>query len=364
MNRYFYYITFINMIASLVTSMTRILLLDREEGAIVSILLSIPVGLGFCYLIMRFFQAFPGKGLPELMDVYIPKFVAVLFLLIVGIVWFAAGLLSVVTYSFFIKRFLAPNANLIYIVSIILLFIYYGALMKSKSVLYAIEVIFIFTVPLIALLVMKGFGNEYFEWDFVKTAIMHIQHPPRYSTFCAAAFIFWGPANLIIFNRVMTKKQSMTWKSLLMIGLMGVTILSTSFFVPIGMLGFESVGKVINPAMTTADTLQFRYGIIERVLFVALMLFLAVIFTSILIHWHVAVEVLKNVIYFKKLKWKKHNLTPHLFLIVFWFTSVKVVTYLTEYQLVKYTSYFYNLFPCLFAIMFLILWGIKRRAQA
>jgi len=343
--------------------MPRILLLDREEGAIVSILLAIPVGLIFCYLIGRFFQAFPGKDLPELLNVYIPKFITVLFLLIVGIVWFAAGLLSVITYSFFIKRFLSPNASLIYIVSMILLFIYYGALMKSKNVLYAIEMIFIFTVPLIVLILIKGFGNDYFEWDFVKVAIMYIQHPPRYSAFCAAVFIFWGPANFIVFNRVMTKKQSMTWKSLLIIGLVGTGILSISFFVPIGMLGFESVGAVVNPGMTTADTLQFRHGIIERVLFVALMLFLAVTFMSILIHWHVAIELLKNVIHFKKLKWKKHNLTPHLLLLVFWFTSVRVVTYLTEYQLVKYTSYFYNLFPFLLSIMLLILWSIKRRTQ-
>ncbi|WP_338449238.1 GerAB/ArcD/ProY family transporter [Niallia oryzisoli] len=364
MSRYFYYLTFINTIASMAASMPKILLMDKEEGAIVSILVSIPIGLVVCYVIGRFFQGFPGKGLPELMDAYIPTFFKIVLLLGVGIVWYAAGLLSVITYSFLIKRFLSPNANLIYIVSLILLFIYYGALMKSKNVLYVLEMIFIFTVPLIFLILIKGFTNEHFEMDFVKESIMHIQNYPSYHAICAAAFVFWGPANLIIFNRVMIKKQSMTWKSLCILGLFGTSVLFACYFGPIGLLGFENVGLTTYPGMTTADTLYFRYWIIERVIFVLLMFFLAITFGSLLTHWHVAIELFKSVIYFKKFKWKKHNLTPHLFLIIFWVISVKVVTYLTEYQLLKYTGYFYNLFPPLLTIMFLLFWVIRRKAKA
>ncbi len=364
MSRYFYYITFINTLATMVASMPKILLIEKEEGAIFSILVSIPIGLLVCYIIGRFFQDFPGKGLPELMDAYIPKFFKIVLLLVVGIVWYAAGLLSVITYSFYIKRFLAPNMNLIYIVSLILIFIYYGALMKSKNILYALELIFIFTVPLIFFLIIKAFTNDYFEVDFVKESIMYIQHYPAYHTICAATFIFWGPANLIIFNRVLNHKQSMTWKSISLIGLFGTGVLLASYFGPIGMLGFENSGMIVYPAMTTADTMYLRYWIIERVIYVVLMLSLAITFGSILTHWHVAIELLKNAIYFNKFKWKKHNLTPHLFLIVFWVLSVRVVTYLTEYQLIEYTGYFYNLFPPLFILMFLIFWMIRRRARA
>ncbi|WP_428911198.1 GerAB/ArcD/ProY family transporter [Niallia sp. Krafla_26] len=363
MSRYFYYITFINMITSMVASMPKILLLAKEKGAIYSILLAIPIGLVFCFLIGRFFQTYPGKGLPELMKESIPKPITKPFLFVTGMVWFSAGLLSVITYSFFIKRFLSPNTSLIFIVSLILLFIYYGALMKSKSVLYTIEIIFILTIPLIFLIMIKAFTNEDFEWDYVRVAIMHIQHVPQFSTICAAAFVFWGPANLIIFNRVMTHKQSMTWKSILLIGLVGMGVLGSSFFGIIGMLGFEAVSHTVYPGMTTADTLHIKFGVIERVLFVNIILFLSITFTSILIHWHVAVELLKQVIFIKKFKWKDHHLTPHLFLIIFWLVSIKVVTYLTEYQLVKYTSYFYNLFPFLFAVLFVIMWAIKRRVQ-
>lgn len=364
MNRYFYYIVFIHMFASTVASMPKILLLNKEEGAIIAILLAIVIGMVFCYFVGRFYQGFPGKDLPQLMDEHLPKFINVLFYFMIGIVWFVAGLLSVVTYSFFIKRFLSPNTNLSYIVSLILIFIYYGALMKTKSVLYAIESIFIFTLPLILFIMIKGSTNPDFEWDFVKVSLMHIYQMPKYSTVCAAAFIFWGPANLIIFNRVMTKKQKMSWKSLLMIGIVGAGILGTVYFVPIGMLGFAGVDNVISPSITTADTLHFKYWIIERVLFFTLMLFLAIIFISILIHWHVAIELLKKVVYVKKFKWKNQNLTPHLFLIIFWLLSLKVVTYLTEYQLVKYTSYFYSLFPVLLLLMFLIFVVIKRRAHS
>jgi hypothetical protein len=364
MSRYFYYFTLINMVTTMTASMPKILIMERKEGALLSILLAIAGGVLFCYICGRFFLKYPGKDFPELLNEALPKMAASVFLLLLGVVWYVAGLLSLVTYSFYIKRFMSPNTNLFYIVTLIVAIIYYGALMKTKSVLYTLEVISLVTIPFILLLIIKAFNAPEFIWDFVKESMMYYGHVPSYSSFSASIFIFWGPLNLMIFNRVLKKKQSMNWKSLLFLGAAGAGALFSSLFLSLGIQGFENAEIIVYPTMTTADSLRFQYGLVERVLYVGVLLTLTVSFASILTHWHVAIEMMKKVITLQKWSWKGHNLIPHLLMIIFWFTSLKIVTYLNEYQLLEYTDYFYDIFPFLVSILLLLFWRIRRKVKA
>ncbi|WP_129731708.1 GerAB/ArcD/ProY family transporter [Ectobacillus funiculus] len=81
MNRYFCYLILVNMMASVVASVPQLLLKDRAEGAIVSIILALITGSIVTYIIAHFFYKFPGKGLPELLQEYAPKWIAVPFLM-------------------------------------------------------------------------------------------------------------------------------------------------------------------------------------------------------------------------------------------------------------------------------------------
>ncbi|MFS0638014.1 GerAB/ArcD/ProY family transporter [Mesobacillus foraminis] len=363
MSRYFFYLVFVNMIANVVASVPKILISHREDGAIVSMILSFFSGLVFCYIVTRFFNLFPGQGLPELTRKYLPRWVSFPVLLLVAGSWYIAGLITLVTFSFLLKRFLTPDMPLPWITSTFLLFLTYGILMKSRSVLYTIEFVLLCCLPIIFVITLKAYTTPELRWDFIKEAVMHIYHVPDFSAFSASTYLLLGGFNLIIFNRLFKREQHINWKNMLFIGLAGGASLVTTYFVPIGINGFESIGGIVYPWITTSDALRLEFFVVERVLYIFLLLYLAISFLSVLIHWHVTLELLKSIIWFKRLKWKKRNLTPFLFIGLFWFVSLEIVTYLTEYQLIEYTRYFLNYLLCSFAVMFGLFLFIKRRAE-
>ncbi|WP_342048030.1 GerAB/ArcD/ProY family transporter [Bacillus sp. OTU530] len=363
MNRYFYYLIMINMIANVAASVPTILLAARAKGAIVSMILALITGSMATYTIARFFNKFPGKGLPELLKEYTPKWITIPLLMLLVVAWFSAGLTTLINYSFVLNRFLSPDMSLQWITAIFLCFISFGILMNSKSVLYTLEAILVFSIPLVLILMIKAYTSEGMEWDYVKESIMYIYHTPSYSAFSAALFPTLGAANLIIFNRVFTKKQRITLLQIGLIFFMLAGNLATTYFVPIGYNGFEQVNRILYPWSRTSDAMRLDFGFIERVLFVFLVLYLVVSFLSILIHWHVVIELLKKVIWLKRFKWKERNLTPYLFVGVFWFISLQTASYITGYQITLYANYFFNCLPAFFTIIFLVLWFINRRAK-
>jgi len=363
MSRYFHYLVFVNMIANVVASVPKILILQRTEGAITSMIVSFFLGLVFCYISTRFFNFFPGQGLPDLTKKYLPRWLSFIIVFVFALSWFIAGLITLVTFSFLLKRFLTPDMPLPWITSTFLLFLTYGIVMKSRSVLYTIEFVLICCLPVISIITIKAYTSPELHWDFIKESLMHINQYPTFSGIAASIYLLLGGFNLIIFNRTFTREQRINWKNMLFIGVIGGVALVTTYFIPIGMLGFDGVDSVVYPWITTSDTLRLKFFVVERVLFIFLLLYLAISFLSVLIHWHVTLELLKSIIWFKRLKWKEQNLTPHLFIGLFWVGSLTVVTYINEHKLTTYTSHFLNYLLCSFAVMFGLFWIIKRRAK-
>lgn len=363
MSRYFYYLIAVNMVIHIVTVVPNILFEAKTDGAVLSIAFALIAGIVITYGLASVFTRFPGKGYPELLKEFVPKWVSFPLLLLTSLIWFTAGLITLVTYSFLLKRFLTPEMPLIMIVSLLLLFISFGIIMKSKSVLYTVEIILLLNIPFIIFIFAKMYTGEGMVWDFAKEAMMYVGQPPDYSAFAAATFTFLGSANLVIFNRLFTSKQKMTWKQAIALGVIGGGILFTSYFIPIGFQGFNNIDSLVHPWFLTADSIRMKYGFIERVLFIFLNLNLSISFISILVHWHVAVELLKSIIWFERLKWKGYNMTPWLFVAIFWTGSLIVVPYLTEYQNKLYTKYALNVFFPFILFLLLVLFFIKRRAK-
>lgn len=365
MNRYYYYLLFVNLVANMISAVPKIFLVNKDNGSFPSLLLAIPAGILSVYIFIRFFNSFQGKDLPELVKEYFPKWIYLPILALLAFNWLAAGMITLISFTFMIKRFLTPDMSIILIACLFLIFISYGILMKTKSVLYTIETVLIFAVPLIALILFKGYGSPDFMWDFVGVAIMHSNHLPSYDTFTAALFCFLGIANLIIFNRVFQAKNfALSWKSMLLIGAMGAITILSSYIIPIGLNGFEKIDSFVYPGISTSDTLRMRFGVVERVLYVFFMFYLAITFVSLLIHWHVAIELCKNIFWLKKFKWKDNNLTPFIYVGMFWGLTLFFTVYLNEYHLLQLTTYFFRILPPFFLFIFSLFWLIKRRARA
>ncbi|WP_129727353.1 GerAB/ArcD/ProY family transporter [Ectobacillus funiculus] len=163
MNQYFYYLIIVNMVANIVACVPKILLEARTKGAIVSMILALIMGSIVTYIIAYFFNKFPGKGLPELLKEYTSKWIAIPLLMLLTVGWFSAGLTTLINYSFLLKRFLTPDMPLQWIISIFLCFISFGILMSSKSVLYTVEAVLVFNIPLVVLIMTKAYTSEGME---------------------------------------------------------------------------------------------------------------------------------------------------------------------------------------------------------
>ena len=86
--------------------------------------------------------------------------------------------------------------------------------MKAHNILYMSEIIFIIVVPFIVFVQMKGYLSRDLNWDYVRVALMEINHLPDYGAFTSSLFIVIGTANLVIFNRVFTNLKKPTGKGI------------------------------------------------------------------------------------------------------------------------------------------------------
>lgn len=207
-------------------------------------------------------------------------------------------------------------------ISIILLtfvlVITYGILMTPRGIFYLTEIIFLIIVPFIAFILIKGYSNFYFQWDYVRVAIMHINHLPDYAAFSSSLYISIGIANLVIFNRFFTKLKKPTWKGMALLTAICTFLLLSTYFIPVGLGGFDSLDNVLYPWIMTSDSMRMKYGVIERILFFFIGAFLVLAVVSITMLWHVSLQLLSGAVQFKRFKWKRYNLTTPFFIVCFW----------------------------------------------
>jgi spore germination protein KB len=65
MNRYWFYLILENMLVNVIVFIPHMLIEQRFDGMVQSILWGIPIGVAFIYLFMKSLSKFPGKDLPR-----------------------------------------------------------------------------------------------------------------------------------------------------------------------------------------------------------------------------------------------------------------------------------------------------------
>ena len=364
MNRFFYYLLLINMITSVVATNPKVLLHNSDEGAVTSMILAVVAGLFFVYILAAFFNKFPGQGLPELLYKFTPKWYSWPVLFYLAINFYIFGLSTLVTYSQILRIFLSPKMSIYIIVLSFVLFVSLGILIKTRSVLYTAEFVLILFIPIFLYIFIKAYTERNFDWNAARIAMMHINHPPQWTSFTTAAFIFIGPANLVLFNRVFTKKQTFTLKSLLSVGAMGIIILFTLYFVPIGFGGFDRIGDLVFPWISATDSMRMKFGLVERVIFLFMVFFLGIALLNIIIHWHVAFHLFDSLIPRKTDQDQQFRVTSYSILILFWVIGFFAATRLSIHQVYRYVSAFDNVLPLFAAVLFLSFFAVKRGVQS
>lgn len=344
MNRFLFYLILVNTLTNMVSLTPRILIAGSTSGTVLSLILALPIGMVFTYIIISLFSHFPGQGLPEILKSYTPKWISTPVLLFFALCWYFAGLTTLIIYTFIISRFLTPEMSIYTIVLTFAFVVSYGILMTTRNILYMIEIVFLLVIPFIFFIQIKGYLSASLNWDYVRIAVMHTNHLPDYQAFSASLFIVIGIANLVIFNRYFTKLKKPTGKGMALLTLICTFIVLTTYFLPIGFGGFDSLENVLYPWITTADSIRMKFGIIERIVFIFMGAFLALSVISMTIHWHVSIQLLSSVIHFKRLQWRAYNFTILFFITCFWAIAIYTTKMITVDGLYKSVEMFDEFF--------------------
>lgn len=363
MSRFYYYLILINMIANIISAVPTILLRYSEDGSVSALILGVFLGTVIVVFFTKFFNAFPGITFPEMLVQTTKKWFYYPLLFLMAIMWFLAGVSTLITYTFLLIRFFTPDIPLTLMGLTLVLSVIFGCFMKTDRVLYTIEIVFLINFPIIVFIIFKAYTSKDLNWDFIKEAMLHVVEMPNVNAVAACIFLSLGVVNLVIFNRFFTHKQHFGLKQIIVIAFISSATIFTTYFVPIGFHGIKEIDELVYPWIATSDSMRMRFFLIERLIYVFLLLYLGMAFLSILIHWHVSVELFKFIFKLEKWKYKDLNIGYGILILLFAASSLFIILTLSEYQLFRYSVYFFNLTAVIFFLMpFLFLW-IRRRMK-
>ncbi|MBM7565438.1 GerAB/ArcD/ProY family transporter [Paenibacillus sacheonensis] len=292
MNRYFYYNIVLVSLLNLMLFVPYLLIQHRYEGSIMSMACAAIVGSILALLFTHVMKTYPGKGLPEILTLFFPKFLAVPFMLGCAFMWLTAASIVLYTYSVLINRFFNPDTSSIIVLTFMACVCLYGATRSMFTVIVVMEVILVVCTPFILFVLFKAVRSPLLDWDAIRTVAHYWNRLPKVKPFASSLFVFTGYMNFFMFNRLNSPNFRIRFRWF--IPVFGSLILITSFFVPIGFHGTDGSADYLYIWSVTSDSLVMSYGFIERVIFVFLLLYLMLSLMFATIGWHLAMELVKS----------------------------------------------------------------------
>ncbi|MDC3412402.1 GerAB/ArcD/ProY family transporter [Aquibacillus sp. 3ASR75-11] len=330
-NRYLYYLIFLNMIINVVVLVPNILINDRFNGALMAMLVSIPISLTLIYFFGKAIARFPGMGLPEILKDHLPKWGHHSTLFLFGVMWYLIGLIPLLVFVSIIKDYINQDNDRLLIISVLLILLVFCCRLNSKTLLYGMEVLLVINVPLVLFLIAKLLINKEMNWDAILEIGTHFFGIPSLQSIAAATFMFTGYTNMVIFQRIFEGKFK--FKHIWMIGVLGLLFLLTSFFIPIGYQGTDGVANYMLPWLVTADSIRIEFFVVERVLYLFIFVYISIGLIGTIIFWHIALDLLKNI--FPE---KSRDKSSWAILILFSAVAMTLEIFLNEYDRYDFTS--------------------------
>ncbi|NBD26061.1 GerAB/ArcD/ProY family transporter [Paenibacillus glycinis] len=298
MSRYFFYNVILVSLLNLMLFVPYLLIQYRYKGAIMSMLCAAIVGTALALLFMHVMKTFPGKGLPEILRLFMPKPLTIPILIVCAVMWLTASSITMYAFSVLINRFFNPDTSSLVVLVFMCLVCMYAATRSTLTVIFVLEVGLIVCVPIIVFLLFKAFNSPMLDWDAIRTVSHYWNRGPQVKPFAASLFVFTGYMNFFMFNRLNSPnfRLRFRWGTPIFCSL----ILLTSFFIPIGFHGTEGAADYLYIWSVTSDTLIMSYGFIERVIFVFLLMYLMLSLIFAMIGWHMGMEMIKSCLPEKK----------------------------------------------------------------
>ncbi|MDQ1912339.1 hypothetical protein RAC89_18275 [Paenibacillus sp. GD4] len=297
--RYFYYLVFINAMLNVIQYVPSVLIDARFDGAIIACLLSVLISTLLMYQVVKRLGEFPGQGLPELMKRYMPKAVSASIIVICTGLWYTAGLCTLLGFTMLTVEYIDPSLSETVVMVTFLLVVLAVARMSSDSVMYGTEMLFVVNLPLVFFILFKTLTGDGIRWDTMLDVLTHAHSWPPYTTFAATTFILSGYINMVVFNRVFSIPIKTKWLPWIIVPTcMGVVL--TTFLIPFLYHGTVTIDRYLFPWIMTADAIRMDFFLVERLMFIFLLVYVSISLISISIHWHVGLEFAKSLLPFRE----------------------------------------------------------------
>jgi len=353
MNRYPYYLVLLCALSSPVLYIPRLLLQHRYHGAIAAVGLALLLGVLLSYLFSTSLKPFHELSIHEILEKHVAHSIRFLISFLLGLTWFAAGASVLITISYVIKRFMNPTMNIHVLIFCFLLAGCWAALRATMPILYNLELWLFISIPILLFIWIKEIRNETFSWDAVQIMSDYALKVPSWELIAASSFLFTGYISLLICNGSSWVKKSMHW--IWFIPVIGIIVFTATFFIPIGIHGTQAVDKYVYIGVNTADSIQMKFGLIERGVFLYLLSYIILSLLFIVISWHVA------------MKWMSGALNNHS--VVFKYILVGTVSisvfiygyYSTEKQVMSLTFSWFTIRFIAEILLVAIMVRVKRR---
>jgi len=293
MTRYHHGYILMCMLVNTIFYVPQVLIKYRFEGTISSMAVSIVSGTLCAVIFTKAMTKFSGLGLPEIFKGVLPSWIRVPYLLFLAGMWFISGGIVITAYARLVQRFISPEFNLFILLLFLIAVCAYIASGDSYSVLYFLEVIIILCLPLMAFITYKTLSSDYMNWDAIRVITQYHLKAPKIEALSAASYIFSGYLNMAIFNRCFDKNTRI--RGLWLIPVIGALVLSTTYFIPIGIHGTYGVQSYVYVWINTADAIRMEFGFIEHMVYIFLLLYLGVSILFTCVTWHVGAELLKGI---------------------------------------------------------------------
>ncbi len=284
MNRYFYYhILYVGMI-NVMLFVPHILIKERFEGAVSGILASILIGSVLSIVTTVSMRRFPRLGLPEILHRHFGAYVATPLVALAGISWLSGAVIVIFSMTQTMGAFLNPEMNEYLFMALMVFASIFAGSRSSRTVQFASEILVLLSLPLVALIMFKAVTNRQLNWDAIRVVAGHFAHVPSFKVVSAATFFFSGYMSLMLFNRL--NPPNFKVRHLWTLPLLGTLFSLFTFFIPIGFHGTMAVEEYIYLWSVTADSMVMKFGFIQRVFFIFLVLYsiLSLMFAMNMLH--------------------------------------------------------------------------------
>lgn len=378
-HRYYYYLFLMSAIINIINLVPRILILTRFDGVFWSILLAVAFGTFTMFIFTRLISQFKGQGFPEIFNAYLPKVIAAPLLILYSIFWFAAGSIMLLSFVDITLRFISPDIQAKAIMIGFLILVVGASRIKATSILYATETVLMLSFPAIVFILVKALINPAFNWDSVLQVLTYLWTKPKLVTVTGATFAFTGYVNLAIFNRSFNNLR-LKLRHFWLVPVSGLLILLITLLVPVGYHGTIGVEDHVYSWFSTADSLRMETFIVERVLYLFYITYLSMSLVTVVIYWHVGLELFKGCFNEREdkeesrdtetdtgKKTKKNQWIEAVLLFTFSAIMIYLVDRINQVQLAQAGQWFLNLrfFSEMFLILLLLflVWRKRRGAR-